>query len=238
MQTLFGGTPGLFPFEYRRASILELHKITRQPVSDGAHLLESLVYAPLQVWYADMDPLVYLREQMDFLVQLTLAAGGTVDEHVVPGAVHDWQPTLDEALACNWLAQQALGLPTSGVVWLDEDRVAFDYDVQQDAPGALTRFDFAVNLAFNRLQVTSSTNLARVAADLADLALDPLATVQVLVYALDTADTIALSGFTAPPVDVRRDGSSQVGNWTYDAQSGTVELVEADRFPHLWEIFP
>jgi dienelactone hydrolase len=236
MDQLFGGPPPVAPFEYRRASLVQLDGLAHQLAPGGLHMAANLVYAPGQVWYANQDPLGYLVTQCEQLMQyFDGVPGSLVSAVVVNGTAHAWQ-TMSESTVCNFLAAQTLARPTAGTVIVDEDRRCFDYELQLDAPGQFGELDFDVDLATNRLALTQTSRVARVVTDVQWLGLDTGLIVRVELEALDVGDELVVRNVPAAPASVARDGlMAPGGSWSYDGQSQTLTIIESDIGLHVWE---
>jgi len=230
----FGGDPASFPFEYERHSVMSIDAFG--VVDHATSMITNIVHVPVHTWYAINDPKLAILTQTQIIQSEFLSTyGGTSVLTQVPGSAHTWN-SLDEIAALDWLEQFSLSLPTSGSTLADEDGIWFYFDVEQDASGAFTPFDWNVDISTNTLTVQNTGNLQRISVDTAGAGLDPAGTLTLLTSTADvTGDEIRFLGVTSVPTSVTRDGVSDP-NWVHDVQAGTLTITEADDQPHTWVV--
>ncbi len=236
LENLFGGTPMQQPFNYRRASSIDLDPITGQ-IGAGTDMGRNLAHIPTAIWIANADPMVYLAAQ-------TYAFDGYLQNQnashtlTVPnGNVHSWS-TLDETAVCDWMQTKTLQQPTSGNTLADEDGVWFRFQVEQDVRGAFTPFTWAHDVLTRHLDITQTANLKRITFDApaAGFAMHGSVTLH-LASADGTGDRVRFLGVGSAPISVLRDGISASG--TFDAFTQSFEIVESSAGAHDWVLtFP
>jgi dienelactone hydrolase len=232
------------PWAMARSSVIDFDPLTFA-VDPSSDLASNLVHIPLQIWRASTDPIFYVQTQCDVLAshlenQLGLQVGPEYSYTVVPYTGHDWN-MIDQAAACDWLAQFTLEIPTSGETLADHDGVYFHFYIEQDAPNAFTPFAWSIDTATNTLEIDQTHNLLRATVDLASTGLDPTQQLNVELGTLDgLPDEVKLVGVPAQPASMLRDGIPAVAgaSWTYNAQTQELSIQESDGAPHSWTAVP
>jgi hypothetical protein len=230
----FGGPPEQFPFTYQRYSVMDISPLGI--ANYDTSLITNLKHVPIHSWYAVNDPQIFLVALTDRIWNefLTFYGGASVLTQV-QGTAHTWH-TLDDAAVCDWLAQYTLQLPSSGSTLADDDGKWFYFDVQQDAPGSFTRFDWDVDGPADTLTLGGTRNLQRVIVDTVAAGLDPASNLTLNLSTADaTGDIVRFTDIASAPLDVLRDGVSDPG-WVYDAQTLTLTITELDGGPHQWVV--
>jgi hypothetical protein len=230
----FGGSPAAFPFEYQRHSVMSIDGFG--VVDHATSMITNLVHMPINTWYAVNDPKIAILTQTQIIQSEFLSTyGGTSVVTQIPGAAHTWN-TVDEVAVLDWLEQFTLNIPTSGSTLADENGIWFHFDVEQDATGAFTPFDWNVDVATNTLTIENTGNLQRISVDTAGAGLDPAAALTLVTGTADaTGDEIRFLGVTSAPTAVTRDTVADP-NWVYDSQAQTLTIMEADGLPHTWAV--
>ena len=203
-------------------------------VNADTSMITNLVHVPLHTWYAGSDPVGALRDlSITVAVEFESTFGGTSVLTPVPASAHTWN-TLDEVVALDWLEQYTLNLPTSGRTLADADGIWFHFEVVQDAPGALTPFEWSVDTGLNSLSVDNTSNLQRLIVDTLALGLDPSSDITLDVSTVDgLGDEIRFLNMPTAPSLVLRDGLPDV-NWVHDSLTETLTISEADGGAHQW----
>lgn len=233
LEAWYGGSPSAQNFNYQRCSTIDLDPAT-EAVGVGTDLSRNVAHIPIRNWMADNDPLVYLREQ-------TLA----FDNHVRPqnaentmttvsANIHKWE-TLNFAATCNWLSQFNLELPTSSSTLADQDGKYFWFDIQQEASGAFTPFNWIVDSVNNRVTFFATSNLTRAAIDVTRAGLSYSGALKVNLNTSDgTGDQVLLTNVPYEPLSVTRDGAAASGVW--DSQAMTYLIDEPSNTTHMWRL--
>lgn len=225
MDLVFGGNPSQQPFAYQRSSTADVDPFTDQ-ILDATTMARNLVGAvPIYLVWSAEDALTQLIAQNQ-AVETWLAAQGF--PHQGPGEIplgalpagtapHSWD-ILDEAVACDWLAQQVASTPLTGDVLADRSFQEFPpfrpvrwhaMDLAQSQPGAFFEAAYAADPTWKTVALTAPQwNVAALA--------------------------IVAAGQTAPPKGVLRDGAD-FWNWEW-TPDGVVRLVEdpADGLQHQY----
>jgi hypothetical protein len=236
---MFGGSPAAEPFAYQRSSTIDL-AFPQGPVDPLTDQARNLTHLPVQLWWADQDPLAYLVTQSVSMFDWLVSLGAAPQRFVVPSNEHEWR-TLDEHQVLDFLEAQTLDFPDEGTHRLLADRDAryMHFTVQQDAGGAFTPFRWNYDRSQNRIVIDQTLNLKRLTVHTAAIGLDPTIELRVIPGTQDgSLEQIALDGYLQAPTEVRRNGQSSV-NWSYDPQSNIVTLYEsaAGTYPQ-WLIVP
>ena len=236
---MFGGSPDQFPFLYAQASAIDINALGEIDMATdfSRHLLPASVFN----WYAESDPLAYLINQTDLFHGHLTSRG--VSSILLSGASsdHSWS-TLSERAVFQFLQKGRLTDPSAGTrvkVLADRDANYYNFDVTQRSAGEFTRFDWRVMTGLNRLFLESIDNLDELDFDLADIGLDGTRALEVIVKA-STTDllTLQITGFAQAPSDVLR-GASSVSDWSYDAGTGVLTLLEYDPSTYQkWTVIP
>jgi dienelactone hydrolase len=221
LEARFGGTPAQVPFAYQRCSTIDLHPQTGSVVA-GTDMGRNLVQ--VHTWLAADDPDLYLPAQTQaFHAQVQWWHPSAVLT-LAPGDQHSWG-TLDEAAACDWLAQHAWQEPTSGSLLADSDGVWHRFVVEQAAGGAFTQLSWGADPGANRLVLSGTRNLRRAATDATTLGLAYAGTLRLDLDPADgSADELLLTSVPYAPNAVFRDGLP--ASATYDSLADTLLLVE------------
>lgn len=233
------GSPGSAdPWEMNRSSVIDFNPTTLL-VDDSQDFARNLLHTPMRIVRASNDPLAYLSTQSDVLDNhmkaLGVVSGTAYGYYVLPFQGHDWS-MLDEAGACDWLSQFTLQIPQSGRTLADRDGNWFHFDVQQQAAGQFTPFDWNVDPTTNSLGITHTANLQAITVDLLAFGLDPSMTFDVSVSTDDgLGDTVHLRDVPTAPSIVLRD-SAPASNWSWSAGTQVLTLNEADGGAHDWRI--
>ena len=230
----YGGSPTNFPFEYARHSVMRIDGFGT--VDHANSMITNLVHVPIHTWYAVNDPKVNILTQTQIIHSEFLNHyGGTSVVTEVQGSTHSWN-NLDEVAACDWLEQFSLTLPSSGSTLADKNGTWFHFDVEQDAAGAFTPFDWNVDVATNALTINNTGNLQRVSVYTTQAGLDPNAALTLNTGTSDaTGDTIRFYGIANAPVTVTRDTIAD-SNWIHDPVAETLTITESDGLPHTWVV--
>ncbi len=231
------------PFEMARSSVVNFDATTLA-VEQDQDLARNILHVPTRSVRAAGEPIAYLTTQNDVLhshfLSLGRQVGPTYDYQVVPGTVHNWS-TLNMKQACDFVGQFTLNLPTSASTLADANGKYFYFDVQQDVAGSFTRFDWTLQSAFNKLTLLSTKNLKRVTIDMTVAPLVSTSNLQLDLAAADgLADEVAVVKWPSLPTAVTRDTLPMVlgVNYTYDAPTQTLVLLETDPLQHAWIVTP
>ena len=232
----FEGEPWQTPFFYQRSSVVEFDKTTLAVYPDVC-LAWNLKHVPTMVSHADQDPLAYLVDQSIVLKDFLISIGGTVVYKKSSAGVHDWK-TLKARDACDFLSAFVLEHPQSGHTLADRDGKFFAFDIEQGQSGVFSTFDWAIDIAANRLslQATKNVDVFSVDTDLAQL--DTEKDLEVVLSAGDFfADTVELDGYAQAPKQVLRAGVPSSA-WNWEPTTGTVVIFEQSIQSHTWLIQP
>lgn len=231
----FGGIPSARRFEYLRSSVLELDA-TSQVAWGGYHAIVNLAHAPMQSWFATLDPQAHLVAQARRLDELLALVPGAQHTLVpVVSSAHRWD-TLDETIICDWFAAHSLTFPIGGELLVDKSGryLAFDLTV-----AATDRFTHLFHDARpTRFSLTETSNLVELVVHAPDVGLVPLSVpFEVLVDTADGApDRVVITGFDRAPGTVERDGVATATWWSYDGPTQTLVIEDPDGETHLWSI--
>lgn len=239
LESYFGGTPLQSPFGYARCSTVEIDAATTQvlPTFDFAR---NLAHVPMLNWRVANEPLEtqYLANGLALFHQHQAPRNPANAEVVAPGSLHRWN-TLDAAAACNFLAQHALTVPTSGDLLADEDGVWFRFVLSQQQQGAFTRLRWRVdgqNPTGKLIEVLDTHNLARAQISPEQAGFAFQGTMVARLSAADgQGDHLLLTGVPNAPSFLLRDGAFVLaGSWIHDPQAQTLLLLESDPGLHEW----
>jgi len=224
---MFGASPSQDPFAYQRSSTIDLDALGGQLIPEG-EMASNLSHVPTRHWNADFDPNPYIVEQTERLHDQMVFRGADSARHVVQSSAHSWS-TLDAVAVMDWLAPHTAQLPAPGSVnraMVDRSGQWNQLEVAQAQPGAFTPVTWSSQPTGNMLYLIEMANAGSVRAHLDDLALDRGSDVRVVLQITDASTPdVALTGFTAPPMNVLRRGVA-TSAWTYDALTGSVTLEE------------
>lgn len=238
---MFGATPLQDPFGYARSSVIDIQPGFPAP-NPEMDLARNLVGLPIFTFSAVNDPLQHLVRETRILTRWLWRLGGTPRLKEAQGALHTWD-SLDEWAACQFLSQHTLDDSPLGTHSLlaDRDATYYCFQVEQDVPNAFTPFRWNLDATLNRLILDQTENLARLTVDTAAAGLDTNNVVKVMLGTADgLPEEVVLDGYSVAPTDVLRNGLSMpLGSWNFDAQTGTVTIIEtnATAYP-LWRIEP
>lgn len=239
-ELMFGGSPDEFPFAYSRASVIDLDPLTLS-INQQTDLARNLSHVGVWHWSAQNDPLAYLVNQGSQFHNQLLGRGGASTRDLGPQSEHSWT-TLDEDTTLDYLEGFTLADPAIGI-WhrtlADQDGQYFSFGVTQRVSGSFTPFKWKANAGMNRLFIERTRNLDRIAFDPKHLSLDPGIDLEVILNSLDGFPlTVELEGYSSQPADIQRGGES-TANWTYDAVTGRLTLLEYDPSAYrLWRVVP
>lgn len=237
---MFGGSPAVNPFGYRRSSTVRLDPFTGTTDPED-EMASNLSHVAVQNWFALMDPLQTLVEQTEALDDRLVALGASTTEHPVQSVVHEWS-TLDAAAVVSWLAGQRLREVAPGDVVrtrADRDGRWHALDIEQRAAGDFTPVLWSAQPQVNALYLIEMENARAVGVDVAALGLDPNATLHLMTQVLDgQAPELRVSGLGAPPAAVQLRGAG-TPTWSYDAQTDvlTVQALGTVDWGH-WILVP
>ena len=224
---MFGASPSQDPFAYQRSSTIDLDALGGQLIPEG-EMASNLSHVPTRHWNADFDPNPYIVEQTERLHDQMVFRGADSARHVVQSSAHSWS-TPDAVAVMDWLAPHTAQLPAPGSVnraMVDRSGQWNQLEVAQAQPGAFTPVTWSSQPTGNMLYLIEMANAGSVRAHLDDLALDRGSDVRVVLQITDASPPdVALTGFTAPPMNVLRRGVA-TSAWTYDALTGSVTLEE------------
>ena len=246
------GDPVANAFQWKRLSSVDLvtapngDPLDPSDVSVGAgtDVVRNLRHAGLQTLLADQDPLLYLALQTDeFRAHVQTIHPACVFTQLT-GNVHSWD-TLDETAVCNWLAQHALTLPTSGTALVDRDTYLYGphsagtgddvaylhFRMLEDVDASTTQFiafDWSANVAGNELSLLATSNVARLSVDATDLGLAYAGTLKLKISSADASDDdVRLLAVPSAPTADARDGQAALpGEYAYDAVQQTLTILE------------
>jgi len=226
------------PWRMARSSVLKADPVTGEAQDDWS-LARHLVNIPLRTIRASDDPIEYLSDQNDHLHALMGELGAVPQVlygyYVLPYTGHSWD-LLDASATLDFLGGHTLSIPSSGRLLADHDGTYYHFAVEQDQAGAFTPVDWEVDAAGNRLVLTSTTNLRRIAVDTPAAGLDPSRPLAVELEAADgNPDEVVLRHWPQAPVAVTRDGEPEPG-WSYDPTTQELVLTELDPGLHVWNV--
>ena len=239
---MFDGTPLQYPFEYARSSVIDMDSSNLTPNSDS-DLARNLVGLPMYQFSGLSDPLTNLVTETRIMSRWLWRLGGTPRLKEDPSVTeHSWS-SLDEWSACQFLSSHTLDDSPQGTHSLLADRDAnyYCFALEQDVPRAFTPFRWNLDSNLNRLVLDETQNLARLTVDTEAAGLDTSITLKVMFGTQDgETDEVVLDGYSVPPTDVLRNGLSvSLGSWSWDAQMGTVTIIETNAAAYpLWRIEP
>ncbi len=234
--SLYGGDPVSNAFDYRRTSSIHLDG-NHEWLAGGDHMALNLSHLQCLLWYDTLDPLVALVQQNDELFDwATVAAVGGFGLQTVTVGGHSWD-TLDEVVACDWLAQHSLQTPWSGNLLMDRNARFQHFQLVQDTPGAFSRLTFDIQTASQEVSLLNTLNVQALSWNPTDLGLQMNSGQEINVHlsAQDTGDVIVLEGVTQAPVGVRRDGVP-TSSWSHSPGTGLLQLIEIDSGAHTWTL--
>ncbi len=238
------GTPGSAdPDLMTRGSVMR-YDLQSQQVDPESDLVRNIGHVALRMVRAANDPLAYLGSQCDtlnaYLQSLGRVPGPSFVYEVLPGNAHSWS-TMDAKAACSWLAQFSLSMPSSGKTLASAEATYFHFFVDQDDPAEFTPFTWSIDTVANTLSVEDTSNLAVLAVDTSSAGLSTLQQLEVLLSTADAkADRVVLTGYSAPPASVLRDGTAAPGgSWIHNPAAQTLRLDETDGTGlHAWTVVP
>ncbi len=237
----YGGPPSTHEFHYLRSSVIDIPYVagfssvpTVDPTTD---LARNLTHMPIQSWMADQDPLPELIVQNLAFEAHMASLQAPHQLNLVVSDQHSWD-TLDQTAALDWLATQTLTVPTSARTLADQDGTWFHFYIDQDQALAFSPFDWSIDSNLNTLDLLATENIQRITVNHVSSGLD-LSAGSTLTLSLDaadaTGDVVRFTGVSAIPIGILRDGLPDP-NWSYDALTMTLTLVEADSGPHVWTL--
>jgi pimeloyl-ACP methyl ester carboxylesterase len=236
LEILHEGTPQQFPFNYEQASVMSLDPVTRE-VDMQTDLARNLVHIPMLSYRASNEPLAYLASQTQIFADHMNARGGSHWLYDVPGSSHSWD-TIDEFAICSFFNFHELELPLSGNTLADRNGHYFYFDVKQDQPGAFTPFIWAINHDVNKFTLLNTRNLDEIRVDTQAAGLNTSGMIRIEMNTADgSPDTIILTGYTEPPMDVTLDGVSDA-SWEWDAAKQWIKIDSAETNFHVWAVTP
>ena len=231
LEARFGGTPAEQPFAYQRCSTIDLDPATGA-IGVGTDMARNL--SEVHTWLAASDPDQYLPAQTQAFHSQVDAWHPSAVLTLAPGDEHSWS-TLDEAAVCNWLGQHALQETSSGTLLADGDGGWHRFQVEQDGPGAFTPFAWSVDAGANRLALTGTRNLRRLAVDAGALGLVYGGSFRLdLANADGSGDEVLLTGVPFAPNAVYRNGQPASAAW--DALAHTLLVDENAGGASQWVI--
>lgn len=237
---MFGGNPDRVPFRYQTASTIDLETTTGN-VDQTSDMVRNLLHTPLYHFVALNDPNTFLVNQTVENHHQALGRGADSSFVTSRDILHAWS-TLEESVVLDWLEPQTLQAPGDGVTssyLADRSGRWADVYLQQAATGAFTPFRVTVLAASNRIYLDQVENADLVRFDPERHGLDRSQPLELVFNNLDgLAVDLVVEGYTLPPTDVQRSGSS-TGSWTYDPLDQTVTLYEIDAAAYpVWRIIP
>ncbi|MCP3919481.1 MAG: hypothetical protein GY711_28420 [bacterium] len=235
---MFGGGPMLFPFEYARASVIDLD--AAGDVSTDDDMARNLTHLPVKIFAAGGDPNAYIVNQGAELHAQFVARGGAIDYTLTRDTVHRWS-TLDETAVLDFLEPLRFTAPTENTLvetLADRDGHWHAFEITQAAAGAFTPVRWSARPDQNRIYIDHVRNLARVAFAPQDVDLDADARLEIVFSSLEVGTVqIVLEGYPTPPTSVSRGNGT--GTWSWDPVAQTVTLFEGDSATYpMWTIEP
>jgi len=251
LEFIYGDTPSNAQFEYRQTSTIEI--VAGAITLSNSNMARNLSHIPINTTYAQLKgpSTQYLSTQSELFFDHLVSAVGhqNATETSIPGGLlaHTWG-TLDETVACDFLAQFTLTIPDSSELLVDRDGVFFHFDVTQAAAGAFTPIDWEVITAGNQLDVFAGSNLDKIAADTLGMGLDPTQDLVVRVRSSDSSEhDLVLLGYEEAPVRIEFDGfrvcrvlPGDMTGWSYDPTEQAITLPRGlltwGNATHQWDI--
>ncbi|HVS19363.1 MAG TPA: hypothetical protein VMT18_12235 [Planctomycetota bacterium] len=238
------GAPGTANYDLmRRASLIEWDYAALQ-VDPYTDLARNLTHVPLKLIRGTNDPLVGLMAQHDrlnqHLIDLGHVPGPKYSYELIPTNEHSWK-TLDEGVACDWLSQWSLDLPSEQRTIAASGGYYYDYLVMQTVGMKLTPFTWALDPVDNEFRLSETANMAQIVVFADRAGLD---TAQPLSVVMSTADgkmnKVLVTDYATKPAFVSRDGIVLPSNaWSYGASGKVVILTEWDGTQvHTYSIQP
>ncbi len=251
MRRIFNGSPSFSPFEYVRASSIDLDA-SANLVPGSRHMATNLVGVPVRTYYGIGDSEQYLVDQSLALDSFMSSISTSFELIALPSNCsaaqqgHCWD-TIDETEVCDWLELQSLSVPGPvGQVVADRNARWGNLRVEPTSPDDFATLDYSVSTAQSSVRLLGTRNVDEIELDLADLGLSSQAPFSVRCGSADsTGDRILLNGLAGPPQDVLRNGISlgqdcqaAGSTWCFDATTGTLRLEEVSSLSSLWSIVP
>jgi len=235
---LFGGTPAMQPFNYRRSSLV-VGEASMLGFNPSVSMGRNLTHVPILDVRAEFDEPAtsYLLAQNALFESLMSFFGGNVTVDIKAGvSVHAWS-TLVESEALDFLEQYRLELPTSAASLADRDDRFFYFDIVQGVPGSFSPFEWEIRSRTNRIDFSETSNITSIAFDPEEAGLSLRETLVIRTGTADsTKDAILLEGFSFPPVEVLRDGLPFL-TWVHDFATSTLTLPDTGGSQsHTWHV--
>ncbi len=234
------GAPGsASPWLLQRGSVFSFDPFTLTVVPE-TDLGRNLLHVPTNITRTSGD-VPYLITQNDLFHQHLLALGASPATHfssVINYPGHSWD-AVSETAVCDWLRRYQLAHPDSGNSLAHENGRFFDFDIEQDAAGSFTPFQWSVSGGSNLVAFSATRNLLRVRVHIVDAGLSPLTQLDLTTATADgLADEFVLTDFVNAPNSILRDGVPTAA-WSHDALASELTLLETDgAAPHAWSILP
>jgi len=253
MRRIFTAAPQFAPFEYNRASVIEMDA-NGVLVLGGYHMARNLTDVPVRTYYGIGDGQAYLIDEAQALHSYMSLISTNHELLALPADCpfpaqqgHCWD-TIDETEVCDWLGSKSLaGQGQIGQVLADRSGKWGSLDVDPAVSGDFASFDYSISSSQNSIRILGSDNLETLALDLADLGLNRNAAVGLRLGSADgTGDDIVLSGYGAPPSAVMRNGVlvnpdctlSGAAAWCLDPATGDLRICEPGPQTAIWSVTP
>ncbi|MEL6429693.1 MAG: alpha/beta hydrolase [Planctomycetota bacterium] len=223
---MFGATPYIAPFGYRRSSTVE-HDAFTNTLSGERHMGLNLARVPMRNAYGLFDANFGLVEQTQALHGYL---GDTSEEIVLQSATHSWA-TLDAASTLDWLGGHALQEPQPEEIvrtLADRSGAWNQVGLELRDENAFGTILWSARPSTDDLYLIDLENLARIDVDLERVGLEPTPgqPLRVLTQTTDGAPAkLELTGLGGPPTAVQYAGFAQ-GSWNYDASRDVLVLEE------------
>lgn len=251
MNRIFNGSPSFIPFEYLRASSIDLDS-SGNLVPGSRHMATNLAGVPVRTYYGIGDSEQYLVDQSQALGSFMSTISSNFQLIALPSNCapvlqgHCWD-TIDETEVCDWLELQSLPVPGPvGQVVADRNARWGNLRVEPSSSGDFATLDYSVSTSQSSIRLLGTVNVDEIELNLADLGLSGQAPFSVRCGSADsTGDRVLLNGLSGPPQDVLRNGISlgedcqgAGSHWCFDATTGTLRVHEAFSLSSIWSIVP
>ncbi|MDG1050783.1 MAG: alpha/beta hydrolase-fold protein, partial [Planctomycetota bacterium] len=252
MVRIFNGSPSFSPFEYSRASVINLDAAGTL-VPGGNHMASNLAGVAVRTYYGIGDSQQYLIDQGQSLHALMGSLGLQHELVALPANCtpqqqgHCWS-TIDETEVCDWLSSKSYQSPGPvGRILADRDGRWGEISVEPALSNEFAVVEYSVSGPQNSVRLQGTSNVDVIELDLADLGIDPLSSWSIRSGTLDgTADEFSVAGLPGLPLAVRRNGvtlgeecqGAPGPSWCFDASSGTLRISETSGVSAFWSVTP